>query len=59
MEITVQNLTKIYNKQTVLDIADLQIRKGELIGLIGNNGAGKTTFLRLLTDLIKADSGVI
>jgi len=59
MEIEIQNLTKIYNKQTILDIADLQIQKGELIGLIGNNGAGKTTLLRLLTDLIKADSGII
>jgi ABC-2 type transport system ATP-binding protein len=59
MEIIIQNLTKIYNKQTVLDIADLQVQKGELIGLIGNNGAGKTTFLRLLTDLIKADTGIV
>ena len=59
MEITIQNLTKIYNKQTVLDVVELQVQKGELIGLIGNNGAGKTTFLRLLTDLIKADSGII
>jgi len=59
MEIIIQNLTKIYNKQTVLDISGLQIQKGELIGLIGNNGAGKTTLLRLLTDLIKADSGIV
>ncbi|MCL1934702.1 MAG: ABC transporter ATP-binding protein [Candidatus Azobacteroides sp.] len=59
MEIEIQNLTKIYNKQTVLDISDLQIQKGELVGLIGNNGAGKTTLLRLLTDLIKADSGIV
>jgi len=59
MELEIRNLTKIYNKQTVLDIADLQIQRGELIGLIGNNGAGKTTLLRLLTDLIKADTGTI
>jgi ABC-2 type transport system ATP-binding protein len=59
MEIEIKNLTKIYNKQTVLDIDTLTINKGELIGLIGNNGAGKTTLLRLLTDLIKADSGTI
>jgi len=38
MEITIQNLTKIYNKQTVLDVVELQVQKGELIGLIGNNG---------------------
>ncbi|MDR0834763.1 MAG: ABC transporter ATP-binding protein [Candidatus Symbiothrix sp.] len=59
MEIEIKNLTKIYNKQTVLSINELSVDKGELIGLIGNNGAGKTTFLRLLTDLIKADSGVV
>ena len=59
MELEIKNLTKIYNKQTVLDIDDLSIRKGELVGLIGNNGAGKTTLLRLLTDLVKADSGTI
>jgi ABC-2 type transport system ATP-binding protein len=59
MELEIKNLTKIYNKQTVLAIDDLFVRKGELIGLIGNNGAGKTTFLRLLTDLIKADTGAV
>ena len=59
MELEIKNLTKKYNKQTVLDIDYLSVKKGELIGLIGNNGAGKTTLLRLLTDLIKADSGTI
>jgi ABC-2 type transport system ATP-binding protein len=59
MEIEIKNLTKIYNKQTVLNINELSINKGELVGLIGNNGAGKTTLLRLLTDLIKADSGTV
>jgi ABC-2 type transport system ATP-binding protein len=59
MEIEIKNLTKSYNRQTVLTINELSITKGELIGLIGNNGAGKTTFLRLLTDLIKADSGTV
>jgi len=41
MDIDIKNLTKIYDKQTVLDIDALQIQKGELIGLVGNNGAGK------------------
>jgi ABC-2 type transport system ATP-binding protein len=59
MEIEIKNLTKIYNKQTVLAIENLSINKGELIGLIGNNGVGKTTLLRLLNDLIKSDSGTI
>jgi len=59
MELEIKNLTKIYNKQKVLNIDHLAVNKGELVGLIGNNGAGKTTFLRLLIDLIKADSGTI
>ncbi|GHV30124.1 ATP-binding protein [Bacteroidia bacterium] len=59
MELEIKNLTKIYNKQTVLDIKELAINKGEFVGLIGNNGAGKTTLLRLLIDIIKADSGVV
>lgn len=59
MEIEIVGLTKAYNKQVALSIEKLSIKKGELIGLIGNNGAGKTTILRLLTDLIKADSGIV
>jgi len=59
MELEIKKLTKIYSKQTVLDIDHLSIKKGELIGLIGNNGAGKTTLLRLLIDLIKANSGTV
>lgn len=59
MEIEIKNLTKIYNKQKVLEIDNLLIDKGNIIGLIGNNGAGKTTFLRLMMDLIKSDTGII
>lgn len=57
--ITVNNLTKIYNGNTVLSISNLKINKGESFGLVGNNGAGKTTFFRLILDLIKANSGEI
>lgn len=59
MEIEIINLTKIYNRKKVLDIDKLQINKGEIIGLVGNNGAGKTTFLRLIMDLIRHDTGMI
>jgi ABC-2 type transport system ATP-binding protein len=57
--ITVKDLTKKYNGVTVLDIPELAIRKGESFGLVGNNGAGKTTFFRLVLDLIRASSGSI
>lgn len=57
--IKVENLTKAYNGETVLNISDLKIEKGESFGLVGNNGAGKTTFFRLILDLIRANNGVV
>ncbi|MFH1000194.1 MAG: ABC transporter ATP-binding protein [Bacteroidota bacterium] len=57
--IKVENLTKAYNGETVLNIDNLKIEKGESFGLVGNNGAGKTTFFRLILDLIRANSGVV
>lgn len=57
--IAVANLRKIYGGVTVLNIPSLQIRNGESLGLVGNNGAGKTTFFRLILDLIEASSGEV
>lgn len=50
-------LSKSYNQEKVLDLPSLEIATGETFGLVGNNGAGKTTFFRLILDLIKTDSG--
>lgn len=55
--IQAQNLKKVYNNTTVLNIDHLHIRKGESLGLVGNNGAGKTTFFSLLLDLIEPTTG--
>ncbi len=57
--ITVQNLTKKYGQQTVLNLDHLEIPRGQSFGLVGNNGAGKTTFFSLLLDLIQPSSGHI
>lgn len=57
--IHVNNLSKTYNNITVLKIDDLEIKKGESFGLVGNNGAGKTTFFSLLLDLIQPSTGFI
>lgn len=54
-----QNLTKTYGSQTVLNIEKLEIPKGQSFGLVGNNGAGKTTFFSLLLDLIQPSTGHI
>lgn len=52
-------LTKKYGAQTVLDLPDLEIPKGQSFGLVGNNGAGKTTFFSLMLDLIQPTTGNI
>jgi len=52
-------LTKKYGGVTALNIENLDIPKGQSFGLVGNNGAGKTTFFNLLLDLIKPTTGKI
>ena len=55
----VKNLKKLYNDSFALTIQNLKITKNESFGLVGNNGAGKTTFFRLILDLIQANEGEI
>ncbi|MFC6097429.1 ABC transporter ATP-binding protein [Flavobacterium qiangtangense] len=57
--IQVNQLSKSYNGNKVLNINNLEIKKGESFGLVGNNGAGKTTFFSLLLDLIQPSTGYI
>jgi ABC-2 type transport system ATP-binding protein len=57
--ITVQNITKKYGTQIVLNMEHLEIPRGQSFGLVGNNGAGKTTFFSLLLDLIQPTTGKI
>lgn len=57
--ITVSNLSKSYNGVQVLNLENLDIPKGQSFGLVGNNGAGKTTFFSLLLDLIQPTTGFI
>jgi ABC-2 type transport system ATP-binding protein len=54
-----KDLSKSYNGTTVLNIEELSIPKGQSFGLVGNNGAGKTTYFSLLLDLIKPSTGNI
>lgn len=55
--IETRNLQKEYGGVTVLNLPELKIESGEVFGLVGNNGAGKTTFFSLLLDLIRASRG--
>ena len=58
-DIRIEKLQKKYGNQTALDIGELQIGKGELCGIVGNNGAGKTTWLRLMLDLLEPTTGKV
>ena len=57
--INTRDLTKKYGSNTVLKIDSLDIPKGQSFGLVGNNGAGKTTFFSLVLDLIQPTTGYI
>ncbi len=55
--IKVENLSKSYNGTTAIDNISLEVNKGELFGLIGPDGAGKTSLIRILMTLLLPDSG--
>lgn len=54
-----ENISKTYGRTQVLNISELDIPKGQSFGLVGNNGAGKTTFFNILLDLIRPTTGEI
>jgi ABC-2 type transport system ATP-binding protein len=55
--LTIQGLTKRYGRLTALDGLDLTLEKGQVFGLLGPNGSGKTTMLAILLDVIHASAG--
>jgi ABC-2 type transport system ATP-binding protein len=57
MIISVENLVKRYDGYTALDGLNFSVEDGDIFGFLGPNGAGKTTTIRILTAIIKADSG--
>ena len=57
--IEVENLTMRFGGLTALDALSMAVREGEILGLIGPNGSGKTTFFNVLTGLYKASAGRI
>ncbi|MBN2111208.1 MAG: ABC transporter ATP-binding protein [Methanosarcinaceae archaeon] len=57
--ITVRDLSKHFGDTKAVDYVDLEVKKGELFGLLGPNGSGKTTMIRMLTGQIEPTSGEI
>jgi ABC-2 type transport system ATP-binding protein len=57
--IETKDLIKQYDGVTVLNLPRLRIERGESFGLVGNNGAGKTTFFSLILDIIEANQGQV
>jgi ABC-2 type transport system ATP-binding protein len=55
--VSVKNLSKTYGKLEVLKKISFNVEQGSIIGILGPNGAGKTTTVRILTTLLKPDSG--
>lgn len=55
--IDAQNLSKVYNRTTVLDNISFQITPGETVALLKENGTGKSTLINLLNQLIQPNSG--
>jgi len=55
--IKTNNLTKVFDKNTAVENLNIEVRKGELFGLVGPDGAGKTTVMRLLAAIMQPTSG--
>ncbi|MBS9522478.1 ATP-binding cassette domain-containing protein [Litoribacter alkaliphilus] len=55
----VQSLSKYYGDKAALNDVSLDVPKGQVFGLLGPNGAGKTTLIRIINQIIDADSGTI
>ena len=57
--IQTSNLSKSYDGKIVLDKIDFTLKQGEIYGLLGRNGAGKTTFIKAILGLTAMDSGEV
>ena len=55
--ISIQNITKTFNSNTAINNLSLEIKEGEIYGLLGSNGAGKSTTINILLGFLKPDSG--
>jgi len=59
MAIEIKDVTKVYDSRTVVDHVSLAVERGETFGLLGPNGSGKTTTIRMALDIIRPESGSV
>lgn len=59
MEITVKNITRVIKGTTVLDSVSMEMKSGEIVGLRGENGSGKTMLMRMIAGLIFPTQGSV
>ncbi|MGD6887765.1 ABC transporter ATP-binding protein [Staphylococcus shinii] len=59
MQINIHNITKIFNKKTILNDINLNLESGKFYGLLGPNGSGKTTLIKILTKQLHQSSGEV
>ena len=57
--VSVKNIIKKFGEVTALDDISFNIKKNKIFGLVGPDGAGKTTLIRIMCGLLKADSGEV
>ena len=57
MSVSVENISKFYGKQQVLNNICFEANKGEVVGFLGPNGAGKSTTMKIITGFIAASDG--
>ena len=57
--IRLENVTRCYGEFTAVDSVSFQIERGEIVGLLGHNGAGKTTVMKMLTGFLEPSAGLV
>ena len=59
MKLEIKNLSKKFEKKEVLNNINLEVKSGEVVSLVGRNGSGETTLLKLITGIYQLDTGEI